>query len=228
MSADAVPSLTAVSACATTFSPSRTETLTVSPPVTETFTWAASFPEVETSSPSGRIYSIPQEEVYVAINSAAGIPTGIGYRRVVRNHFDFIFFAILQLWVQHHKEVGIPVPLFSHKRIVHEHLRVLINCLKFQHSGLCPPRFRHKKPFDVDIGPAGKYPHAPAVAASFERFSYSMASWGSVTGCIDGSFPTAPNSQPRLKSFFFTFLLSLNMRERFAVCAIYDIVSACD
>ena len=99
---------------------------------------------------------IPQEEVYAAINSAAGIPTGIGYRRVVRNHFDFIFFAILQLWVQHHKEVGIPVPLFSHKRIVHEHLRVLINCLKFQHSGLCPPRFRHKKPFDVDIGPAGK------------------------------------------------------------------------
>ena len=55
MSADAVPSLTSVSACATTFSPSRTETLTVSPPVTETFTWAVSFPEVETSSPSGRI-----------------------------------------------------------------------------------------------------------------------------------------------------------------------------
>ena len=56
---------------------------------------------------------IPQEEVYAAINSAAGIPTGIGYRRVVRDHFDFIFFAILQLRVQHHKEVGIPVPLFS-------------------------------------------------------------------------------------------------------------------
>ena len=37
MSADAVPSLTSVSACATTFSPSRTETLTVSPPVTENF-----------------------------------------------------------------------------------------------------------------------------------------------------------------------------------------------
>lgn len=99
---------------------------------------------------------IAQEEVYVAINSATGIPTGIGYRRVVRDHFDLIFFAILQLWVQHHKEVGIPVPLFSHKRIVHEHLRVLINRLKFQYSGLCPPRFRHKNPFDVDIGPAGK------------------------------------------------------------------------
>ena len=49
-----------------------------------------------------------------------------------------------------------PVVHGSKWRIVHEHLRVLINCLKFQHSGLCPPRFRHKKPFDVDIGPAGK------------------------------------------------------------------------
>src|SRR5699024_1165610 len=36
---------------------------------------------------------IAQEEVYVAINSATGIPTGIGYRRVVRDHFDLIFFA---------------------------------------------------------------------------------------------------------------------------------------
>ena len=146
---------------------------------------------------------IPKKKVYVPIDPAPGIPAGIGHRRVVGDHLYLIFLTVFQILLQRHKEVGIAVPLLGGEGAVHEHLGVLIDRLKFQDSGLLPPLLGHGKPFDIDIGAAGKISAGPRCSGILRAFLVQHCVMGKRNG-LHSLLPAHGTEQPaRVKVLFF-------------------------